>query len=366
MKSFSLSFFLLLVQVVYMNGQNNIDLDALPEVEDYIVVRTDHSNTDTVVLALHAGPTDMINEGTYWFFETIPTLSVVEVMQYTHLHPEVLEDTSLTLDDGIAINDTSVALVRKAVLHFNDLGKYVVLIGNSMGGFLTLEYLDDYGIEDLYKAIPMSARLKMNQEFLDAFAMNHFASFQDCVTVIVNPMQGPPENWARWRIGSAVMYNRFIDSLGGLDLTNMMFVYGTLDNVVGQLLPEEINMLNNTEASILAIPDGGHGSVKQIENLQKVLAFIRENPISGLDESNAFQVAVEMYPTILEGTLTLKTEEGGSLEIVSTLGQSMFQDEYPIGTHQVLLPNLEPGNYIAIFRTKDNKWKSQKLIIQTQ
>ena len=75
-------------------GQNSIDLNSLPDVETYTVVRT-NPTADTVIIALHGGPTDMLYSGEFDFFEGIPTFSVVEMEQYTHQHPEIFSDFSM-------------------------------------------------------------------------------------------------------------------------------------------------------------------------------------------------------------------------------------------------------------------------------
>ena len=125
MKLFLISIFLL--NFSFLIGQNSIDLNSLPDVESYTVVMT-NPIADTVIIALHGGPTDMLYSGEFDFFEGIPTFSVVEMEQYTHQHPEIFSDSSMTLEEAIVYNDTTIALLKKVVNHYNDLDKEVVLL----------------------------------------------------------------------------------------------------------------------------------------------------------------------------------------------------------------------------------------------
>ena len=353
---------LLALQCALLSAQNDIDLTALPEVSEYTVLRS-NPGADTVLITLHGGPEKMLFEGEFWFFEGFPTYSVVDMKQYTHLYPAVLDNTLLTREEGIQINDTTVAMLKKAVNHYNDLGKTVVLIGHSLGGFLLLEYLDDYGIDDVYKVVVMAARLNMNQALIDAFNRGFNAYFQEGVTLVIEPDPSPPDYLPDLKIAAGVAYNRFVDSLGGMDLTKLMFVYGTLDGTTGSLQQEEVGLLEDRNATILAIQEGGHGSPFDIPNLQQVLGFIREGLTVGTLEKERVEAAVKMYPTIVESSFGLEVDKRGELAIYTSLGQLVFRSTVPPGKHDIHLPGLPAGQYVVTFQTFDNEWAGRKLLV---
>ena len=200
MKS-TLIFILILTNSFFNIGmaQNNIDLSSLPAVDDLIVIRSNPS-ADTVIIGIHGGPTDMLYPGDFDFFEGISTFSVVEIKQYQHQNPTVMANAALTLEEAIIMNDTTVAMIRKVVNHYNDMNKTVVLIGHSFGAFLLPEYLDDYGIDEVHRIIPMAGRLNMNQEVVDAFATGYFAGFLNGETVVVESQQAGSEDWAAMKL----------------------------------------------------------------------------------------------------------------------------------------------------------------------
>lgn len=344
-------------------AQNNIDLNSLPEVSDYTVVRS-NSSADTVVIGLHGGPTDMLYEGDFDFFESISTFSVVEMQQYQHLNSNILSNSSMTLEEAIIYNDTTVALLRKVVNHYNDLNKTVVLIGHSFGAFLLPEYLDDYGINDIHRIIPMAGRLNMNQEVVDAFATGYFAGFNNGTTVVVDQNQASSDNWAAMKLQAGVGYNRYVDSLGMMDLTKLMYVYGTVDEAVGALLPDEITMLENTNATILAVQNGGHDSPFFNPQMIQVLDFIRSDQMVGVSENEIVKAAVKIFPTIIENELNINAEKKGVLKIVNLNGQTILQRNYSSGMHQMDLEKLPSGYYVATYQTFDNEWSNQKLIVK--
>lgn len=346
-------------------GQNSIDLNSLPDVETYTVVRT-NPTADTVIIALHGGPTDMLYSGQFEFFEGIPTFSVVEMEQYTHQHTEIFSDFSMTLEEAIVYNDSTIALLKKVVNHYNDLDKEVVLLGHSLGAFILSEYLDDYGNEDLHRIIPMAGRLNMNDQIWNTFADGFHAEFSedDGLTIIFEPEINDPSEWANRQLKAGIAYNRWVDSLATLDLTNLMYVYAEYDVPVGRLLDDELDMLAATGASVLMVPQGGHSSMFELQYMNQVLGFIRENSVVSVSETILVEADVNMYPTIINNNLIVDSKKNGVIRISSIGGQLVFEKSLQSGVNDLTLNNLISGIYVASYMTIDNEWKSQKLIVK--
>ncbi len=360
----TLLFTFLLTVSIFNNGfsQNDIDLNSLPPVEELMVIRTNPS-ADTVIIGMHGGPTDALDEGQFEYFEAIPTFSVVEVKQYQHHYPATLDNSALTLDEAIIMMDTTVAMMRKVVNHFNNMNKTVVIIGHSFGAFLLSEYLDDYGIDDVHRAIPMSGRLNMNQEVIDAVINGYWVQFIKGITVSIDTLQADPESWATFKLVAGVGYNRYVDSLVNMDLSKLMYVYGKVDGVVGRLLPEEITMLENTNAAIVGVENGDHFSPFDIPQMTQMLEFIREDQMVGIYESAYFLADVKIYPTIADSYLTIDAANTGKLRIIAVNGQIMHQENCSSGKNNVFVNNLPTGQYVAQYITTDNRMRIQKIII---
>lgn len=343
-------------------SQNNIDLNSLPAVEDIMVVRSNPS-ADTVIIGVHGGPTPSLMQGDFEFFENISTFSVVEIKQQQHLHPEIMANSALTLEQAVAIDDTTVAMLRKVVNHFKAENKEVVLIGHSLGAFFLPEYLDDYGIEDIHRIIPMSGRMNMNQEVVNAFAEGRPAMFENGITVKIDE-QSSAEEFAGMKLQAALGMNRFVDSLASMDLSKLMYVYGTHDVAVGRLLPEETSMLENNNATILKIENGSHDAPFEIVNITKVLEFIRTKQTAEIEDSKEIFADVRIYPTVTKTHITVDAKEIGKLRILSINGKVVHQENYSIGKSKVLVDHLNAGMYVAQYITNSNKIKIQKILVQ--
>jgi len=354
---------LLFISSQNLFAQNNIDLNSLPSVADLIGAESNPS-ADTVIIGMHGGPTNTLYLGDFNFFNSVSTFSVVEVKQYKHYNSSVLANSATTLSEAIIYNDTCVAMLRKVVNHYNTLGKTVVLIGHSFGAFILAEYIDDYGVTDIHRIIPMAGRLNMNSTIWQNFANGYFGGFaSNGTTVIIDNNQAPSSQWAAMKLMAGFGYNRWVDSLSTLNLSKMMYVFGTMDEAVGRLTPSEIAMLNSTSASILEI-QGDHGSPFLTANMNQVLDFIRAGFLANNGQVKRPKANVKVYPTVVTNFLTIEVEKSGTLNIVSSTGQLVETMNYNPGTHQITLNHLPAGFYVVNYLTKDNEWANTKIIVK--
>ncbi len=353
---------LFLFVIPFLHAQNNIDLNSLPDVDD-IMVQSSNLDADTIIIGMHGGPTDMLYPGDFDFFQQTPSFSVVEVMQYQHYNPEILQDSEVTLDQGIVYNDTTVAMLQKVVLNFTDQGKTVVIMGHSFGAFIMTEYVDDYGMDDVHRVIPMAGRMNINDEFWMAYEAGYGGYFGgDGLDPIIPTEMDDEDVWATMKLMAGLGYNRWIDSLATEDLTKFMYVYGEYDEAVGRLLPEETNMIESVNGSTLMVPEGDHGSMFAPEYMNQILDFIREDQIVinienyGIDD-------VLIYPTILTNFITIQASTRGELSIWSSHGQLVQSFDCGNGINSFQLPSLVKGLYVATFKDEKGYLHSQQKLI---
>ena len=352
--------FILCFFSIYTHAQNNIDLGSLPNVSDIIEVRSNPS-ADTVVIALHGGPTESLFPGHFNFIEGISTFSTVEMKQYQHTK-DVLGNTNLTLEEAIIMNDTTVAMLHKVINHFNSDNKTVVIIGHSFGAFLVNEYIDDYDLNNVHRAISLSGRINMNKEIVDALAEGFYGAFEsDGVTTFIKTTLSVPEALAGMKLQAGIGYNLWIDSLSNDDLTKFMVVYGENDDAVGRLLPNEIAMLKEGNANVLGIVGGGHNAPFDTTNMNQVVEFIRNDGIVSTINSLA-TLKVKIYPTIVEDYLTVVTEKKGRLEIFNSNGQILFTENCVLGTTKISAQNIPSGFYVTRFKASNRKIAVNRII----
>ncbi len=362
MKTFFL--FLLFYLVSFgLAAQNNIDFDDLPDVAEITVVQSNPS-ADTIVIGMHGGPTDMLYPGDFDFFEGISTFGVIEMQQYQHYNSSILANPNMTLEEAIVYNDTTVAMLQKTVHHYKDQGKTVVLIGHSFGAFILAEYMDDYGLEDVHRVVPMAGRLNMPPIIWENFAAGYWASFApNGTTTIVEEEQADMGDWATMKIMAGMGYNRWVDSLATVDLTKLMYVYGEHDEAVGGLDETEVNLLEAQNAHVLGITNGSHDAPFFTSNITQVLDFIRTDLSVGIEDKGLAIAEVKLFPTIVEDFVNIEAAKEGQLQLVNLHGQAVQQIDCKAGKHQVALKDLPRGTYIAIYQTIDNEWASQKLLV---
>ncbi len=334
----------------HTNSQNTIDLNDLPQVSEIIFEISQNNSADTVIIGLHGGPLETIDTGDFNFFNSIQTYNLIEVKKHHHDRPDIKNDSNLTLSEAQRINDSTSARIRKVVNHYHDLGKKIVLIGNSFGAFCVTEYIEDYGFDHLYKAIAMVGRLNLDTEIVNSYANGHYALFEaDGEThVFLNepPYNQPsfPDDWALMKITASMGANRFTDSLSGIDLSNFMFVHGTADRAVGKLDSVELNFLNTHHATVFATPEQTHESALLDQNMLEVLNFIRTNTSTSSKSNNFQQPSIE----IINNSILIEpsVSKQANLNIFDLQGKIQYSQTIHPNKKMHLLPELQSGIYL--------------------
>lgn len=344
-----------LFSMLQLEGQF-VDPSELPEVEDYIFVRT-NPNADTIIIALHGGPSDELFEGSFNHFEWEPNFSVVEMLKYEMMH-EVLYNDSLTLEQGYAVNDTTVAMIEKVVQHYNAQDKVVVVAGHSWGALVMGEYLDDYGTESVHKIIPMEGRLSVQPEFVDILLEGYLPTFDtDGMTILIEGTIGEFPH-GLLTLGAAAFANDWVDSLQNEDLSKMMYTYSEFDRNTGALREKETNFLDESGATTLFIPGGTHGSVFSDMYMAEVIAFIRGDNPTSLSEPILVD-GLKLFPTLADDLIQLEHEKSGGLMIFDMNGVVVKQLQ--VAERQVIdVSDMAVGSYMAIHRDDSGQARSAR------
>ena len=163
----------------------------------------------------------------------------------------------------------SVEILHRTIGHFRDQGKRVVVIGHSYGAFLMARYLSHHGPDAAHRYLIMAGRLDMPEEVVNAFLAGTLYYFPDGVTpTAVPPFPVPPtdQELMERRIAAATGHDRYTERLADTDLRRVIYVYGTLDELVGRLTDEEVGFLESRGATVIAIQDGDHTSMFENED----------------------------------------------------------------------------------------------------
>lgn len=187
----------------------------------------------------------------------------------------------LSLAELQAEVDVSVEILHRTINHFRDQNKRVVVIGHSYGAFLMGRYLAHHGPDaaDLY--LIMAGRLDMPEEVVSGFLTGMPYYFPDGESPA--PVPAPPfpvprtdQELMEWRIAGATGHDRYTERLADTDLRRVIYVYGTLDELVGRLTDDEVRFLTSRGARVIPLQDGRHDTMFGVDAAQQISDALRE------------------------------------------------------------------------------------------
>ena len=170
----------------------------------------------------------------------------------------------ITFDEAKAADGESVEVLAALVDHFQAQGKTVYVVGISFGAFMVQELLATQGnVAEGY--LIANGRLDMPPTIWTVFAEGRTVGFVDGVE-IEDPRTGGHEpapegtvllqrNMAR--LAAGLGHYRYTERLAGVDMTNVVYLSGTLDEQVGRLSDAEVAFLAERGADVVQY-DGGH------------------------------------------------------------------------------------------------------------
>ena len=228
--------------------------------------------SETVWIFEQGGPLHEFDPHAYASFEHYPERDDVRFVQahqtLTLNHDLAERDGDWLLADLQAEVDVSVEILDRTIKHFKAQDKRVVVIGHSYGAFLVARYLALRGPEAADRYLLMAGRLDMPEEVVNGFLAGTAYYFPDGVTPAPVPGQDHPlvppktaRELMEMRIAAATGHTRYTTELAGTDLRKVMYVYGTVDMIVGRLTDAEVLFLESAGSTVIAVQDGSHTSM---------------------------------------------------------------------------------------------------------
>jgi pimeloyl-ACP methyl ester carboxylesterase len=245
---------------------------AIPEDVTKLFRVLNNVESDTVWIIEQGGPLHEFDPLAYASFEHYPgrdDVRVVQVHQTLTLNHDLAErDGDWLLADLQAEVDVSVEILDRTIKHFKAQDKHVVVIGHSYGAFLAARYLALRGPEAADRYLLMAGRLDMPEEVVRGFLSGKEYFFPDAVTPAPAPRLDHPlfapttaRRLMEMRIAAATGHTRYTTELAGTDLRKVIYVYGTLDLIVGRLTDAEVLFLESAGSTVIAVQDGSHTSM---------------------------------------------------------------------------------------------------------
>lgn len=259
---------------------------AIPADVNELFELSGNADSETVWVLEQGGPSHMLDDfGTlseifrnYRDYEDVQLALVHQTLTLNHdLAPRHAEFSLAELQAEV---DVSVEILHRTIKHFRDQSKRVVVIGHSYGAFLTARYLAQHGPDAADRYLIMAGRLDMPEEVVNGFLMGMPYYFRDGVT----PTQFPPlpgtrtdQELMEMRIAGATGHDRYTKRLADTDLRQVIYVYGTQDNLVGRLTDDEVGFLKSRGATVIALQGGHHTSMlEDVEAAQRISEALQE------------------------------------------------------------------------------------------
>ncbi len=231
------------------------------EIKDLVYFKG-NEKASVVVINAQSGPDITLSTSEVDFiFESVDTadLLVVNVHQSQSLDPSIVTVNDLTLEQAIDFNAESIETLYKVIKFFKDQGRTVHVFGASFGAFVVQELIATKGIDVADAYLIMIGRLDMNDVMWQGLVDGKFGYFMDGVAPVLDPE--PALGVVDRNIGkisAALGMKRYTELLADEEsLSNVTYIYGAIDQIVGRLTDEEVQFLVSKNATVIE-GSGGH------------------------------------------------------------------------------------------------------------
>lgn len=228
---------------------------------------------DTVVIVTQGGPVTFLL-GPEVLIEEVGQLNpeqvqLVSVHQAQTLEPDRFIAADISFDDAKAADAASVAMLADVVAYFKDQGKTVHVVGFSFGAFMVQDLLATQGnIADGY--LIKVGRVDMPDEVWTEFSEGRAVGFVDGVEIIKFDIadagmggETPEADRNMARLAAGLGHKRYTELLADVDLSNVVYVYGDVDEQVGRLSEAEVAFLESRSATVIEY-QGGHATPAEV------------------------------------------------------------------------------------------------------
>lgn len=220
-------------------------------------------NAETIVIFLQGGPSDSTTDDYAQFLED--DALVAYVLQTNVAKMGIVKASDMTVEDARLEQQENLRLIHTAytAIRAQFPEKRIVLAGHSMGAFLTLGYLAEYG-NNFDRVVAMAGRVDMPLDFVRRFAIGQNFLFDHVgdvsryeetrevreVQKFGSYLRTAYSPNAESTLLAAVGLPRYSNLLENTDLSNMLYLYSARDEQVGGLNSQEIGFLEDRGAIV--------------------------------------------------------------------------------------------------------------------
>jgi hypothetical protein len=189
---------------------------------------------------------------------------VVNVHQVQTLEPNKFIRKEITFEQAKEYDKENIKILVRIINYFKSQNKKVILVGMSYGAFMIQDLLSEHGnIADKYLIVV--GRLDLPEKFWKMFSEGKQVEFKNGTEIIAfNSEQdgSDDENIVDFvtpnmgKMAAGFGYKRYTELLKDVNLSNVVYVYGKNDEVLGRLTPKEIDFLKSKNVYIISGEEG--------------------------------------------------------------------------------------------------------------
>ncbi len=207
---------------------------------------------------------------------------IVYPYQSQQINPSLHQNFDLTFEQAKIESSITVEIAQKVIEKYLNLDKTVYVFGTSYGAFVVNELLAISKGKMARKYISMYGRLDMNELLWKGYLMEEFYFFDSDGKTLIKSDETIPAEERRYennmaRLNAGLAFNRYTEKLANTDLSDVIFITGKNDQIVGTFLPKTIEFLTeiNPSERLLVLP-GTHGQIFEDDpqNFKELYDFI--------------------------------------------------------------------------------------------
>lgn len=274
-----------LFSTVLIAKQKKVKIDSSEVKTSFWVIDNDEAK-DTILVICGGGPKwnmDFKKSGKsiYRYINNYKNYGVAFVHQSQTLDSRIYDmKRNLTFKEAQQEIDKTTEMLKLTIDYFKKKKRKVIVIGKSYGAYIIQDYLSKYPSKaDKYyvSAGRLDINKEMTQQQLKGFS-GHFA--KDGLTYIPedenadNSEHSKQENINYQKIQLlkvAYGFNNYIEKLKDVNLSNVLYFYGSVDENIGSLTQKELNFLHSKNVKVFSFKTDHPGMT------YKLIDYINEN-----------------------------------------------------------------------------------------
>lgn len=251
---------------VVVTKVEEVDSEA-QEIEKLLARKIGNEDSDIVIVYSQGGPTTEVETDVLEEFrdsnEKLKGALIVQPHQVQTRRPELFTADHISFEQAVEYDKETVSNIAEVVKYYKARDKKVYVVGVSFGAFVSADLINAEGTELADGYGIMVGRLDMDEVFWKGFSEGKGGNFEEGIRPVLSEAESVEES-NMYRLAAGIGHKRFTELLKDKDLSNVVYVYGLVDEAVGKLTEKEVKFLKDRNAVVIE-NEGGHSEASTYE-----------------------------------------------------------------------------------------------------